>query len=50
MTMWFFFKYISLCVTQGPTGAQGAPGDAGDPGPMVRLMPLRHDKYSDNYW
>ncbi len=30
-----FFIFIH-CVTQGPTGAQGAPGDAGDPGPMVR--------------
>lgn len=36
-TLHVFTKFIFLCVTQGPTGAQGAPGDAGDPGPMVRL-------------
>lgn len=28
--------FVFNCVVQGPTGAQGIPGEAGEPGQMVR--------------
>lgn len=31
-----YWSVCIVCVSQGPTGAQGAPGDMGEPGPMVR--------------